>query len=114
MPCKMVVAIALIRRSAELWALESKSLTMRRKAMIFCSSGAGPAWELLREGESLYVGCQGEATRCGKLWQMIFEPQGGYRRASFVLAAELFFATLNRGTAVVAAPLPEGRYGPGG
>ncbi len=77
--------------------------------MIFCSSGAGAAWELLREGESLYVGCQGEAPRCGKFWQMIFEPHGGYRSASFVLAAELFFATLNRGTTVVAAPLPQGR-----
>ena len=82
--------------------------------MNFSSSGAGAAWELLREGESLYVGCQGETTRCGKFWQMIFEPQGGYRSAIFVLAAELFFATLNKGTAVVAAPLPEGRYGLGG
>ncbi len=82
--------------------------------MIFGSSGAGAAWELLRVGESLYVGCQGEAARCGKFWRMIFEPQGGYRSASFVLAAELYFATLIRGTAVVAAPLPKGRYGPGG
>ena len=46
---------------------------------------------------------------------MIFEPHGGYRSAIyFVLAAEMFFATLSKGTAVVAAPLPEGSYGMGG
>ena len=82
--------------------------------MIFSSSGAGAAWELLREGESLYGKCQGEAARCDKFWRMIFEPQGGYRSAIFVLAAELFFASLSRGAAVVAAPLPEERYVLGG
>ena len=82
--------------------------------MIFSCSGAGVAWELIREGESLYGGCQGEAPRCGKLWHMIFDPHGGDRKASCVLVDEFFFATLSRGTTVVAAPLPEGRYGLGG
>ena len=79
--------------------------------MIFRRSGAGVAWELLGEGESLYGGCQRETTRCGKLKQPSFGPQGGYRSARYVLAAKLFFAIFSRGTAVVAAPLPEGRYG---
>ena len=79
--------------------------------MIFRRFGAGVAWELLGEGESLYGGCQGETPRCGKFWQPSFGPQGGYRSARYVLAAKLFFDIFSRGTAVVAAPLPEGRHG---
>ena len=41
-----------------------------------------------------------------ELWTL-----GGYRSARYVLAAKLFFAIFSRGTAVVAAPLPEGRHG---
>ena len=50
----------------------------------------------------------GGATRCGKLRQIIFAPQGGYISAKLVLATELFFATLCRGTTVFAGPLPVG------
>ena len=48
------------------------------------------------------------ATRCGKLWQIMFAPHGVYSSAKLVLAAELFSATLYMCIAVFAEPLPEG------
>ena len=39
---------------------------------------------------------------------MMFAPKGGYNSAKFVLATELFFATLCKSNAVFAEPLPKG------
>ncbi len=71
----------------------------------FCRSGRIAAWELTREGESLNGGCQGGASRCGKLRQIISAPQGGYISAILFLAVEFIIAKLCRGTTVFAGPL---------